>query len=156
MRASRRCMRFAAAALVCNTVCLGFATGLAKAPSQVNSRSSPNGTPLRTSRGVRTLRPASRAAGFVAGARVEGGALAAAARRWFNLEAAGDGHAENEDISGATTESTDVAKVCWLSWGDLQMLTRVYVCLYVHFAPSVQEQQHHEVALRALTARKCW
>lgn len=41
MRASIRGMRFAATALTCNAVCLGFATGLAKAPSRGSGQTSP-------------------------------------------------------------------------------------------------------------------
>lgn len=48
-----RMMRFTTAALACNAVCLGFATGLAKAPAKGVLRATPNisthriGGPLR-------------------------------------------------------------------------------------------------------------
>lgn len=38
--ATKRCMRFTVGALACNAACLGFATGLGKAPSQALSSSS--------------------------------------------------------------------------------------------------------------------
>ena len=61
MRASfQRCMRFTVGALACNAACLGFATGLAKAPSQsVSSRMSLKTSPVTKGQGpLRGVEPA--------------------------------------------------------------------------------------------------
>lgn len=105
-------LRFAAAALACNAVCLGFATGLTKAPS---SKGAPRSTPKPTSVNIRMAGRANPHA-FAAGRRDDGEerrgllGLGARAKAVFTAAAAASNRSGEKE---AVSSQVSVIVGCW-------------------------------------------
>lgn len=113
MRASQRCMRFTAAALACNAVCLGFVTGLPKSRSHATSQSLPKSLLRMGREGVRGRWAAALGAtGLPAEPVTEGRGLGAWARRVFRFSQPSDAREADEPAVSAEGEGEEIFEVC--------------------------------------------
>lgn len=113
MRASQRCMRFTAAALACNAVCLGFVTGFPKARSHATSQSLPTSLLRMGREGVRGRWAAALGAtGLPAEPVTEGRGLGVWARRLFRISQPPNAGEVDEPATSAGGEGEDIFEVC--------------------------------------------
>lgn len=157
MTVSQRCMRFTTAALACNAVCLGFATGLAKAPSQGMPRTSSKSATMNIGGPLRGLAPAAVREQARRG-------LGAGARRILGTLRNGKGviGEEEEEMLGASADGGVPSAKVWREKNmtkNICMLSypiRLYVCNMSRGALAVVLTTDCTTVMRAYIVTRGW